>query len=261
MRAHTSLEQRISAWPREDVRALKTLPEQIAERIYAAIVAGEYAPGDRIREELLAEVYGVSRGPIRDALRILEKDAVVRVVPNRGAHVTKLSIREVNDIFEVRKVLAGTAIRRLGNCEPAFLSELTERVSELERIAQDPAGAADYVEGTVQLSLALAQASGNPRLADMMGSLARQSWRYTQLGLARPARRQESARNWRALLKALIAKNTEAAAAAMEKLVDDSWRESVRLLESAEGGDAAPDGSDALSGGDPRRAATRHGVG
>ena len=52
-------------------RQLQTLPEQIAERIFGAIAAGEYAPGERIREETLAEQFEVSRGPVREALRIL----------------------------------------------------------------------------------------------------------------------------------------------------------------------------------------------
>jgi len=68
-----------------------TLPDQIAEHIFTAIANGEYAPGDRIREEAVAEQLQVSRGPVREALRILEKDSVVRILPNRGAHVTQLS--------------------------------------------------------------------------------------------------------------------------------------------------------------------------
>lgn len=222
-----------AAWPLAEVRRLQTLPEQIAERIYAAIVAGEFAPGDRIREESLAEAYQVSRGPIREALRILEKDSVIRMLPNRGAHVTKLSIQEVNDIFEIRKVLAGAMVRRLGDRDPAVIARVAERVAELENLAQQPGAAADYVAGTVQLSLMMAQACGNERLAEVMKSLARQSWRYTQVGLATPARRKESARNWRAMLKALMANQVEVAANAMEKLVDDARQEAVRTLESS----------------------------
>src|SRR5690554_866614 len=81
---------------------LLTLPDQIAEYIFKAIANGDYAPGERIREESLAEQFAVSRGPVREALRILENDSVVRILPNRGAHVTQLSIKEVSDIFEIR---------------------------------------------------------------------------------------------------------------------------------------------------------------
>src|SRR3954453_10810366 len=76
------------------LRKLQTLPEQIAELIFTSIANGEYEPGARIREEALAEQFEVSRGPVREALRILEKDSVVRILPNRGAHGTQLSVKE-----------------------------------------------------------------------------------------------------------------------------------------------------------------------
>lgn len=218
---------------RKALPGLQTLPEQIAQRIYAAIVAGEYPPGERIREEELAAAFGVSRGPVREALRILERDSVVRVVPNRGAHVTPLSVTELNEIFEIRRVLAGAMVRRLGNPGREVLAQVGEQVKELERlsVAVDQAG---YVAASVDLSLALARASGNERLAEIMHSLARQSWRYTQLALKEPRRRQESSRNWRTMYLALSRGQVDAAAAAMEKLVEDARLGAVRALEAGQ---------------------------
>ena len=223
---------------RHALQGLQTLPEQIAERIYAAIVDGRYEPGARIREEELAASFGVSRGPVRDALRILERDSVIRVVPNRGAHVTPLSVQELNEIFEIRRVLAGAMVRRLGKPPAPMLAHLTEQVKELERRAADVDQAA-YVAASVDLSLSLATASGNARLAEIMQSLARQSWRYTQLALREAARRQESARNWRTLVAALSRGQNEAAGAAMEKLVEDARLGAVRLLEQGQAAAAA----------------------
>ena len=209
---------------------LRTLPEQIAERIYTAIIAGEYQPGERIREEALAEAYGVSRGPVREALRILERDSVVRVLANKGAHVTKLSTKEVNDIFEIRMVLAGAMVRRLATAHRALIARFAPRVEELERLAAAPDEGAAYVAASVELALGMAQASGNERLTEIMRSLARQSWRYTRLALAQRERRQQSAQHWRALFDALLEGQAEEAGRAMEKLVDDSRREAVRQL-------------------------------
>lgn len=64
----------------------------------------------------------MSRGPVREALRILEKDSVVRILPNRGAHVTQLSVKEVSDIFEVRRTLFGAMIGRLTAEEASALA-------------------------------------------------------------------------------------------------------------------------------------------
>lgn len=216
-------------------RHLKTLPEQIAERVFTDIANGEYEPGERIREEKLAEEFDVSRGPIREALRILERDSVVQILPNRGAHVTQLSIREVSDIFEVRRKLAGVLIGRLTAEEAAQLAATIDvDIRALETLAPDQGDVSAYFETTFRLSSVLRDACSNERLAEILDSLARQTLRYTQLGLATPTRRKESARTWRVMQKALKAGNLEVAAEAIEKLVEDSHREAVKQLEARE---------------------------
>jgi DNA-binding GntR family transcriptional regulator len=210
-----------------------TLPDQIAEHIFTAIANGEYAPGDRIREEAVAEQLQVSRGPVREALRILEKDSVVRILPNRGAHVTQLSIKEVGDIFEIRARLTGAMIGRLNAEEAARLAAAIDAdVRAMEAIAQDPDRALEYFEITFRVSRIIREACGNEHLAGILRTLARQTLRYTQLGLATPTRRKESARNWRTMQRALKAGKLDAAVEAAEKLIEDSRREAVRQLEA-----------------------------
>ncbi|MFM0342152.1 GntR family transcriptional regulator [Paraburkholderia fungorum] len=213
-------------------RQLKTLPEQIAERVFMAIASGEYAPGERIREEMLAEKFEVSRGPVREALRILERDAVVHILANRGARVTQLSIKEVNDIFEIRRKLSGVMIGRLTVAEAGVLATAIEvDICALEALAQQPDQAATYFDTTFRLSRTLRESCGNERLAEILGSLARQTLRYTQLGLATPARRKESARNWRTMQNALKAANLKAAVVAVEDLICASQHEAIRQLQ------------------------------
>jgi DNA-binding GntR family transcriptional regulator len=209
---------------------LRSLPEQIADRIYDAIVSGEFLPGEKIREEALSEEYQVSRGPIREALRLLERDSVVTVQSNRGAHVTPLSPVELNEIFEVRKFLLGAIVRRLRTMPEAFLSEFRDGVVELELLSTDPNASADYSAASVAIGLQLAHASGNKKLIEILSSLARQSWRYTQLALRDQHRRIESASNWRRLYDALLNERYSEAGDAMEKLIDDARLEALRLL-------------------------------
>lgn len=231
-----------AAIARSSARQLLSLPDQIAEHIFAAISTGEYAPGDRIREEVLAERFEVSRGPIREALRILEKDAVVRILPNRGAHVTQLSIPEVEDIFEIRRTLNGVMHARLSAEEAMALAAIIEGdVRKLETLAQDVDGHA-YAETIFRLGGVIRDACTNRRLADILAALARQTLRYTQLGLATAVRRKQSARNWRTLLKAMKAGNPDGAAYAIENLIDDSRREAVRKLQARAAADQGGSG-------------------
>ncbi|MEJ8846064.1 GntR family transcriptional regulator [Variovorax rhizosphaerae] len=215
----------------EGAAKLMTLPEQIAERIFAAVVNGEYAPGDRIREEMLAEQFDVSRGPVREALRILEKDSVVRILPNRGAHVTQLSVKEVSDIFEIRRQLVSAMVRGMASPDDRLMAWIDGKVGELEVLARTPDTGDDYLSISYRLSRMLAENSGNERLAEILTSLARQTRRYSKLGLATATRRRESARLWRATADAMKAGDIDRAAAAIEQMIDASEREAVRQLQ------------------------------
>lgn len=162
----------------------------------------------------------------------------MRILPNRGAHVTQLSTKEVSDIFEVRRNLSGAMIARLTVEEAALQAAAIDAdVRALDALAQDLDGGAAYVETISRLSRVLREACSNERLSEILGSLARQTLRYTQLGLATPARRKESARNWRTMQKALKSGNVEVAAEAVEKLIEDSRREAVKQLEARQAAD------------------------
>ena len=104
-----------------------SLPEQIAAQLASRITAGAYAPGQRILEQALAAEFGVSRGPVRDALRLLEKDGLVTILARRGAQVTKLTIQEVREIFDIRVALNG--LRDRGIAEDPERSKRIRRES------------------------------------------------------------------------------------------------------------------------------------
>jgi DNA-binding GntR family transcriptional regulator len=214
-------------------RPLMTLPEQIAERIFAAIAGGQYAPGERIREDLVSEQFEVSRGPVREALRILEKDAVVRILPNRGAYVTQLSVEEISHIFDIRRDLIGVMVRRLPHGDEAFVARIDAEVRALEVLAREACAGAAYLAASHRLVGLLAERCGNQRLAEILASLARQTRRYPRLGLASVRRRRQSARSWRLMLDALKAGDTNAAAVAIECLSDASRQEAIQQLQAA----------------------------
>ena len=98
------------------------------EAIRADILSGKLAPGERLREEELTRQIGVSRTPIREALRRLESDGYTIVEPNKGASVPVYSKRDVDEIYGLRALLEGHAARR------AASRILPEQIIELERI-------------------------------------------------------------------------------------------------------------------------------
>ena len=225
---------------RHDQPLTLSLPEQIAARLGERIITGTYHPGQRIQEIPLAAEFAVSRGPVREALRILEKEGLVAIHPRRGAHVTDLTVSEVRDIFEIRGALLGLAARLTAERATPEITRMLEtgvaRLAELLR-AGDLSDA--YIETSFEMSLRLAAGSDNPRLSEMIRSLALQTLRYTRLALSTLARRTQSVRNWQALARAVRQHDPDAAEAAVKRLVYDSRDTATRLLTG--GGKAAVD--------------------
>ena len=90
----------------------KTIPETIVDALREDIARGVFQPGEALRQEELAARFGVSRIPIREALRQLEKDGVVTVQPNRGAFVTVFTDADVVEVFELRLLLEVDLLKR-----------------------------------------------------------------------------------------------------------------------------------------------------
>jgi DNA-binding GntR family transcriptional regulator len=213
-----------------------SLPEQIAARLAARIIAGARAPGQRIMEQAVAAEFAVSRGPVREALRLLEKDGLVTILARRGAQVTNLSIAEVREIFDIRAALNGLRDRGIAEDPDRHkLLPLIEReVAELTRFARDPRRGDDYVETVFKLNHLLTAASRSARLRTILGALAQQTLRYSRLGLSTAQRRRQSIKHWRELLKALRDGDGEHAQRTAEKRVRDSRDAAIRKLQEQE---------------------------
>lgn len=182
-----------------------SLAEQLAAQIGDRIVGDIYKPGMRIIEQELADEFQVSRGPVRDALRILEREGLVLIHARRGAQVTELSAEEVREVFEVRAALLRIVSERLAAMRsPEHIAFLERGVAELERHVGDENGAA-YSETTFRLGLTSVGLVGNRTLADIVTSLALRTLRYTRLGLGPPERRRQSLVLWRKALQAIRA--------------------------------------------------------
>ena len=214
-----------------------SLPEQIAAQLATHITSGVYAPGQRIMEQALAGEFGVSRGPVREALRMLETDGLVTILARRGAQVTKLSIQEVREIFDIRVALNGLRDRGIAE-DPErmkLLPMLEAEVAELSRLARNTRHSNEYVECVFRLNRALTAASRSARLRAILDALARQTLRYSRLGLASELRRRQSVKHWQELIRAVRDGDGERAQRAAEARVRASRDEAIKKLRELAG--------------------------
>lgn len=121
---------------RDRIAPLKrqTFREQIVESLRSAIISGRIAPGSQIVEAEMAESFGVSRGPLREALRQLIEDGLLVAVPYTGTHVVELSIAEIHELFSLRTELEIFAFRQVWpRRDAAYRAELIARHDALQR--------------------------------------------------------------------------------------------------------------------------------
>ena len=143
----------------------RSLSDQVAAHLRRAIQDGRIAPGQRLVEEELAQQFQMSRGPVRDALKVLENERLVARYANRGTFVAELTLRDAEEIYSLRQALEAVAI------EYAIKSASDEQVAELDRIVQRMAALReqDYTPvQTTDIDLefhdALCQISGHSRV-------------------------------------------------------------------------------------------------
>jgi len=214
-----------------------TVPEQIAARLGERILAGDMAPGERIGEQELAESFAVSRGPVREALRILEREGLVTILARRGAVVTELSTQELQELMEVRAGLFEIVVRKLAaHAHPELLPLLQAGTQRLQSLAALPDAGAAYAETTYRLLILCARLAGNRRLQRMLTGLSLQTLRYSKLGLASVERRLRSARLWQEATQALACGDTERMVALTRQRIEESADEAVRMLRQARAG-------------------------
>jgi DNA-binding GntR family transcriptional regulator len=153
----------------------RTAPDGIVSALRADILSGAIAPGTMLRQVALAERFGVSRIPVRDALRSLEVEGLVTVEPNRGASVIRFTVPDLREIYDLRRLLEGDlmlrATRRMG---PGHVSAIEAALAQAEAGAGgENSGARDDA-----LHAALYAPAERPRQVDMVMNLRRIVRRY-----------------------------------------------------------------------------------
>ncbi len=156
-----------------------TLPlaQQVAARLRDMIIQDQLVPGEWIREQAIANKLRVSRTPLREALKMLELEGLIKLVPNRGAVVTELTVEEVKEKLEVLAVLESLAGKLA--CRNATDSELAEiRALHYEMLACfSRENRLEYFKLNQRIHLAIVAASGNKTLIDTHARINAQLYR------------------------------------------------------------------------------------
>ncbi|HNV33964.1 MAG TPA: GntR family transcriptional regulator [Bacillota bacterium] len=197
----------------------KPLREIVFEAMREAIVSGRLAPGERLVEIKLADEMGVSRTPVREAIRKLELEGFVIMMQRKGAYVAGLSPKEIRDVFEIRSTLESLAARLAAErITQVQLEQLKRQLADLEEKIRS-----HEIEAVVKADIAfhdvLFSASGNARLVSMLSNLREQIHRYRSMSLSYPGRMSVALGEHRAIVKAIVEhKPQEAAEAALEHM-------------------------------------------
>lgn len=169
-----SVEQRPVASRAPSITDPPSLVELAASTVRRMIVSGGLRCGERIIENRLTQELGISRPPLREALRVLEREGLVRQLPRKGVIVTPLTLHDVYEIVTLRRELERLAVR-LGMPvrDPARLQRCRTALALLTEAAED-GDAALFAERTLRLRLAVVGLAGNRRLEDGCRSLGLQ---------------------------------------------------------------------------------------
>lgn len=154
------------------------LRDVVFNTLRQAILRGELKPGERLMEIQLASRLGVSRTPVREAIRKLELDGLVLVTPRKGAEVAQITEKSLRDVLEVRRSLEELAVRlACERMEPGVLAELKEAEEAFEAVLgkDDITGVA---EADVAFHAVIYMATDNQRLIQLLNNFREQMYRY-----------------------------------------------------------------------------------
>jgi len=197
---------------------------EVADRLRRAIYSHQLQPGDAIDEKALCTSFGISRTPLREALKVLAAEGLVELVPRRGSFVRRLEWDELNDLFPVMAVLEGLCAREaVAHLGAAELAELEALHAELE--AQAAAGDIDaYYETNFRFHQAVQDLSGNRWLQRVVSDLRKnlRLSRHTQLTL--PGRLQHSLEEHRRIMAAFRRRDVAEVDRCMQDHLHKQWQ-------------------------------------
>lgn len=210
------------------------LRDVVFQTLRQAILKGELQPGERLMEIHLAQKLGVSRTPVREAIRKLELEGLVDMIPRKGAVVAEITVSELEDVLEVRMALEELAVKRAcRNMTPEQLERLKHAEAEFKRVlyGNDLIACAQADEAFHEVIYGM---TGNKRLVQILNNLREQMYRYRMEYLKDRKSHAVLVREHEEIIEALETNNEEMALRATAVHVEGQKENIIRQLMTKE---------------------------
>ncbi len=179
-----------------------SLVEETVRVITDRIIQGVFSPGTRLVEEHLAREFGISRPPIRESFRVLEREGLVTISPRRGVRVRMLTADEVRDVYVCRATLRGLAARlAVEHMTAAYLSQLESILIGMEHSAA-ASSVPDYQQQVAEFNELVVRVGGNRALEELIRTLTVRARMLSFDALSAPGRIESSLQLHRMVLEA-----------------------------------------------------------
>ena len=197
------------------------LRDVVFNTLRQAILTGELKPGERLMEIHLANRLGVSRTPIREAIRKLELEGLVTMIPRRGAEVAQITEKSMKDVLEVRRTLdalsAELACERISKEEEEALKQACLNFEAAVKTKDTKA----IAKADVAIHDIIAAATGNQRLIQLINNLAEQMYRYRFEYIKDASQHERIIEEHRIIYESIVKKDKEAAAEMAKTHIDN----------------------------------------
>jgi GntR family transcriptional regulator, rspAB operon transcriptional repressor len=203
------------------------LERRVYERLLADITSGTLTPGAPLVEARLAQEFGVSKTPVREALIRLQRDGLVEIEPYRGARVAEPSQQDVEEILELRTCIESHIADDLARRRPRAATKALERSVERSRAALAAEDRDAFVRSLIEFDEAIARSCRNSRMVRVLGELRNALALIGTASMRAPGRQARSLAEHEAILKAIDAGDPEGAVAATRDHIRSIARDSL----------------------------------
>ena len=212
------------------IESLPSLRDQVADHLRASIIGGVLKPGARLVERELCEQMGVSRPSVREALRQLENEGLITNLPNRGPIVVVVSAKAAAEIYEVRSALEGLAARLFARNASAEAMAKIKQCGDMLTATPKDAPASQYLALKDRFYATLLEGADNDVLSHLSGMALRRSYQLRNLSVAKTGRAEQSRKEVKKLVDALLARDSDAAEKACVEHIQNTAKAVFRAL-------------------------------